>query len=138
MTDFFREQGDQALPYRLVKLVLLPPEREVLHARIATRFHDMLNRGLVDEVGRLRARADLHIELPSMRAVGYRQVWYHLDGRYGAGTMADKGIAATRQLAKRQITWLRGETDAHTFSPLSRGIAGNILKLLEGALIDQR
>ncbi len=137
MTDFFREPGEGALPYRLLKVVLLPPARETLYARIAERFQDMLSRGFVDEVARLRDRADLHIELPSMRAVGYRQVWQHLDGRYDSSTMRERAIAATRQLAKRQITWLRSETGVAALEPFSRDIMGKVLKLVDNALISQ-
>jgi tRNA dimethylallyltransferase len=86
----------------------------VLHARIAARFDAMLNApggGLLDEVKRLRARGDLHLGLPSMRCVGYRQAWEYLDGEYDLSTLREKGIAATRQLAKRQLTWLRSMPD---------------------------
>jgi tRNA dimethylallyltransferase len=89
-------------------LSLEPTDRAWLHARIAQRFEAMLAEGLVEEVQRLRARGDLHPELPSMRCVGYRQTWARLDGLWPAAQLPDKGIAATRQLAKRQITWLRG------------------------------
>ena len=87
---------------------LEPADRAWLHARIARRFDDMLAAGLVDEVAALRARGDLSPELPSMRCVGYRQVWDTLDGRAPMATLRERGIAATRQLAKRQLTWLRG------------------------------
>ena len=85
-----------------------PIERAWLHRRIAGRFDAMLAAGLVHEVERLRARGDLTADLPAMRCVGYRQVWDTLEGRHGAGTLRERGIAATRQLAKRQLTWLRG------------------------------
>ncbi|WP_338414605.1 tRNA (adenosine(37)-N6)-dimethylallyltransferase MiaA [uncultured Sphaerotilus sp.] len=89
-------------------LSLEPTDRAWLHARVAQRFEAMLAGGLIDEVQRLRARGDLHPELPSMRCVGYRQTWEMLDGLWPAAQLPEKGIAATRQLAKRQITWLRG------------------------------
>lgn len=89
-------------------LSLEPTDRAWLHARVAQRFAAMLEQGLIAEVQRLRARGDLHPELPSMRCVGYRQTWEMLDGLWPAAQLMDKGIAATRQLAKRQITWLRG------------------------------
>lgn len=79
----------------------------MLHARIATRFDAMLDAGFIDEVERLRRREDLHIGLPSMRCVGYRQAWEYLDGATDYRTMRDKGVFATRQLCKRQLTWLR-------------------------------
>ncbi|MBD3619203.1 MAG: tRNA (adenosine(37)-N6)-dimethylallyltransferase MiaA [Chromatiales bacterium] len=96
---------------RLLKLGLLPQDRALLHTRIAARFQQMLAAGLIEEVQRLRARGDLDTGLPSMRSVGYRQVWEYLDGNYDYDTMVSKGIAATRQLAKRQLTWLRSEAD---------------------------
>jgi len=93
------------LPCRLVALE--PASRAWLHERIARRFEQMLAEGLVDELRRLRARGDLHPDLPSMRCVGYRQAWETLDGAQPQATLAERGIAATRQLAKRQLTWLR-------------------------------
>jgi tRNA dimethylallyltransferase len=96
------------LPYRLLEIALLPKERSVLHERIEKRFDLMLANGFVDEVRALKARGDLHLELPAIRSVGYRQVWEYLDGLYDAKEMRYRGIVATRQLAKRQHTWLRG------------------------------
>ena len=98
---------DAALPWRFLPVALEPSDRGELHARIAARFDAMLAGGLVDEVERLRARGDLHSGLPSMRCVGYRQVWEYLDGVVDFATMRDKGVFATRQLCKRQLTWLR-------------------------------
>ncbi|MCM2549915.1 tRNA (adenosine(37)-N6)-dimethylallyltransferase MiaA [Burkholderia glumae] len=98
---------DEAARYRFVPVALEPSERAVLHARIAVRFDAMLAAGFVDEVERLRGRGDLHLGLPSMRCVGYRQAWEYLDGATDHATMRDKGIFATRQLCKRQLTWLR-------------------------------
>jgi tRNA dimethylallyltransferase len=96
----------QDLPFELKGLALVP-ERAVLHERIAKRFDAMLGLGLVDEVQGLRQRYRLSAAMPSMRAVGYRQVWEYLEGRYDKAALRDKGVAATRQLAKRQLTWLR-------------------------------
>lgn len=93
---------------------LEPGNRAWLHERIARRFHAMLAEGFLDEVIRLRARGDLHPDLPSMRCVGYRQAWESLDGLHPLATLPERGIAATRQLAKRQITWLRGMPARHT------------------------
>lgn len=95
------------LPYRFVPIALEPSDRAVLHARIAQRFDAMLEAGFIDEVEKLRARGDLDPSLPSMRCVGYRQAWEYLDGTIDYATMRDKGIFATRQLCKRQLTWLR-------------------------------
>lgn len=96
----------QDLPFELKGLALVP-ERAVLHERIAKRFDAMLGLGLVDEVQGLRQRYRLSAVMPSMRAVGYRQVWEYLEGRYDRAALREKGVAATRQLAKRQLTWLR-------------------------------
>ncbi len=93
------------MPLRV--LALEPSNRAELHARIAARFHAMLEAGFLDEVRALRARSDLHPGLPALRAVGYRQAWAHLDGLTDAATFQAQAIAATRQLAKRQLTWLR-------------------------------
>jgi tRNA dimethylallyltransferase len=97
-----------ANPFRDLKLLSLEPhDRKWLHIRIAQRMDEMLQAGLIDEVKRLKARTDLHLNLPSMRCVGYRQTWEMLDGLYPASELRDKTIIATRQLAKRQITWQR-------------------------------
>lgn len=104
-------------PFRVLKLVLCPDERAVLHARIAARFDAMLADGFLDEVRELRKDPRLHADLPAMRAVGYRQAWQHLDGDTDANTFREQGIAATRQLAKRQLTWLRGRPELRWFDP---------------------
>jgi tRNA dimethylallyltransferase len=95
------------LPYRLLKLGLLPSDRAVLHARIAERFKHMLQQGLVEELRSLREQYELDISMPSMRCVGYRQAWLYLEGELDSPSFGEAGIAATRQLAKRQITWMR-------------------------------
>jgi tRNA dimethylallyltransferase len=105
--------GLHCLPYRLIKLVRAPGERATLHQRIEQRFHAMLAAGLEDEVRALLARGDLTADLPSMRCVGYRQVLKYLAGEYKYPIMVQRGIIATRQLAKRQLTWLRAEADCH-------------------------
>jgi tRNA dimethylallyltransferase len=92
--------------------VLAPQERPVLHERLARRFHAMMTAGFLEEVRALHHRGDLTVRHPSMRAVGYRQLWAHLDGEYDLNEAVRRGIAATRQLAKRQLTWLRGERRA--------------------------
>ncbi|MBN8765479.1 MAG: tRNA (adenosine(37)-N6)-dimethylallyltransferase MiaA [Thiobacillus sp. SCN 64-317] len=100
------------LPYRVLQLALIPSDRAVLHQRIAARFDAMLAEGLLDEVDTLRRSYALNADLPSMRAVGYRQAWACLDGDIDLKGLRDQGIAATRQLAKRQLTWLRSWPDA--------------------------
>ena len=107
-------------PFRVLKLVLAPADRTVLHARIEKRFHAMLAAGFLDEVRALKADARLHADLPAMRAVGYRQAWQHLDGATGEAAFVEQGIAATRHLAKRQLTWLRGEHGALWFDPATQ------------------
>ncbi|MES2626911.1 MAG: tRNA (adenosine(37)-N6)-dimethylallyltransferase MiaA [Pseudomonadota bacterium] len=113
-------QGE-ALPCELKFVAMLPADRSALHQVIAERFHTMLDQGLVDEVAGLRARGDLDKDLPAIRSVGYRQVWEYLDGATDYATMVEKGIAATRQLAKRQLTWLRSWPDL-TALPCTLGV----------------
>lgn len=107
----------EPFPWRVLKLALLPADRGSLHTRIAERFDAMLAGGLLDEVAALRKRRDLHPDLPAIRAVGYRQAWEYLDGRCDRAGLRDRGVFATRQLAKRQVTWLRGELDARVLDP---------------------
>ncbi len=107
----------ECFPWRVLKLALLPADRRVLHQRIAQRFDAMLEQGFLDEVRSLRARRDLDPDLPAIRAVGYRQGWEHLDGKTDAAKFRDSAIFATRQLAKRQITWLRSDHGARVFEP---------------------
>lgn len=108
-TYFTRWQEDESstLPYTIIQLAMAPSERQMLHDRISRRFQLMLAEGFLDEVRALKARSDLHSELSSMRCVGYRQAWAHLAGEYDEQELVRKGVAATRQLAKRQLTWLR-------------------------------
>ena len=107
LSTWHNEQQVQTLPYNLIEFALLPSDRAVLHERIERRFDLMLANGFIDEVKALKARGDLHLELPAIRSVGYRQVWDYLDGVYDQDEMRYRGIVATRQLAKRQYTWLR-------------------------------
>ena len=117
ISDWQRDSARRPFPYRVLRLVVAPAERATLHQRIALRFDAMLQAGFLDEVRRLRSDPRLHAELPSMRAVGYRQAWRHLDGITDAATFRAEAIAATRQLAKRQFTWLRRELSARWFDP---------------------
>jgi tRNA dimethylallyltransferase len=114
-------------PYRTLKIGLLAGDRAVLHQRIADRFDAMLDQGMVDEVRHLRRRYPLSPDLPSMRCVGYRQAWAFIDGEIDAKSLREKGIAATRQLAKRQMTWLRSMQDIETFDCLRRDLSGVIV-----------
>lgn len=121
-----------------LRLALAPPDRSQLHRRIADRFHRMLDQGLVDEVERLRGRGDLAPELPSMRAVGYRQVWEYLDGNFGYEEMVQRVIAATRQLAKRQLTWLRSMGEVCWLDPGDPKTPDKLLKALDAWLAGGR
>ncbi|KRG67836.1 tRNA dimethylallyltransferase [Stenotrophomonas terrae] len=131
--------GIARLPVRVLKLVLAPAERAVLHQRIERRFDLMLERGFLDEVRALRALPQMAtvaapLDLPAVRAVGYRQAWQFLDGQGTAAEFRDKGVFATRQLAKRQITWLRGELDARWFDPVRdmSGVRNAVSRFLQG------
>lgn len=108
MSKSWERQRGASLPYRVLPLALVPSDRSVLHERIAQRFASMLQAGLIDEVKQLREKYLLHAGMPSMRCVGYRQTWAHLEGEYDEKELLNRGIYATRQLAKRQLTWLRG------------------------------
>ena len=115
-------RASSSFPAKVLKLVLAPNDRAVLHQRIETRFDQMLTAGFLDEIRTLRALPELRdhpapMDLPAIRAVGYRQAWEHLDGHYDAAEFRDRAIFATRQLAKRQLTWLRGRLDARWFDP---------------------
>jgi tRNA dimethylallyltransferase len=106
---YAQARKDGGLEGAVARIALMPADRAVLHRRIDRRFDAMIEQGFVDEVRRLHARGDLHAELPSIRAVGYRQLWTHLQGDCGLDEAIDRGKAATRQYAKRQLTWLRGD-----------------------------
>ncbi len=110
LTELCAQRDAVELPYRLVKLALIPDDRALLRTRIAQRFEIMLDQGLINEVETLYQRGDLNLSMPSMRAVGYRQVWKFLAGELNAEAMQLEAVTATRQLAKRQLTWLRSET----------------------------
>ena len=109
LTELTAQKGE-ALPYDILQFAIAPEQREVLHRRIEQRFHKMIELGFQQEVKKLYRRPDLNENLPSIRCVGYRQMWEYLRGDYDHDEMVFRGICATRQLAKRQITWLRGWT----------------------------
>jgi len=113
MSQLQNRQGEQSLPYRLLKLVRAPDDRAVLHQRIEQRFHKMLALGFEAEVRGLIEREELSADLPSMRSVGYRQMLSYIQGEYSYEEMIERGVIATRQLAKRQFTWLRAEKELH-------------------------
>ncbi|HVC37558.1 MAG TPA: tRNA (adenosine(37)-N6)-dimethylallyltransferase MiaA [Gammaproteobacteria bacterium] len=134
MSELHDSSAVQTLPYRLIKLAISPSSRGLLHARIEQRFHDMLTMGFVKEVTGLRARGDLTIKHSSMRSVGYRQLWEHLDGACNLETAALHGIVATRRFAKRQLTWLRSETAVHWLQSDAPGVTEDAQLLLKQAL----
>ncbi|EIF42951.1 tRNA delta(2)-isopentenylpyrophosphate transferase [gamma proteobacterium BDW918] len=111
MSAWQAQQAEQVLPYRVFQFAIAPPERSVLHQRIEQRLQQMFAQGFVGEVAGLMARGDLHADLPAIRAVGYRQVWEHLRGDFSLDEAFERALIATRQLAKRQLTWLRGWPD---------------------------
>jgi tRNA dimethylallyltransferase len=117
MSQLQREQAEQELDYRVLRIVACPEPREVLHQRIELRFQQMLEEGFMNEMKALWTRGDLSPEMPSMRCVGYRQAWGYLEGEFDFEEMRQKALAATRQLAKRQLTWLRQETTALWYDP---------------------
>ncbi len=112
ISEFFAN-NQESLPYQIHKFIIAPEDRKILHDIIAQRFHKMLEKGLLAEVEKLVLRGDLNDKMPAIRAVGYREAWAYFQGDYALETMTEKAIIATRQLAKRQFTWLRRETDAH-------------------------
>jgi tRNA dimethylallyltransferase len=126
LSSFFAGQ-EQDIPYQKIKLIIAPPDRKILHDIIVQRFRLMLEQGLIEEVEALYRRGDLTEKMPSIRAVGYRQVWSYLHGEYDQKTMAEKAIIATRQLAKRQFTWLRRETDAVNLETGQDGLLAKVL-----------
>ncbi|MDQ9168849.1 tRNA (adenosine(37)-N6)-dimethylallyltransferase MiaA [Oxalobacteraceae bacterium R-40] len=129
MSELLAKAPKNELPFTILPIALEPSDRSVLHARIAARFDAMLESpGLIEEVKSLRARGDLHLELPSMRCVGYRQTWEYLDGAYDLLTLREKGIAATRQLAKRQLTWLRSMPERIVIDCLSPNAANLVFQ----------
>ncbi len=129
-TYFTQWQADEggSLPYTVAQLAVAPSERRTLHERIHQRFLSMLDAGFLDEVRALMNRGDLHPDLPSMRCVGYRQAWAYLSGEDEYDAFVSKGVAATRQLAKRQLTWLRKWSDVDWLDSEEKDIAGAALK----------
>ncbi len=117
MSDWLEQNRPTGLPFRYIRQIVAPQDRSILHERIEQRFDQMLEAGFVREVMGLRQRTDLDLEKPSMRSVGYRQIWQHLDGEDDLQEARLKGIYATRQLAKRQFTWLRAMPDVHWTDP---------------------
>jgi tRNA dimethylallyltransferase len=134
MSKLFASRQRAALPFRLVQIALVPQDRGELHRRIAMRFEAMLKQGLVEELRALRSRYALRAELPSMRCVGYRQAWQFVEGEIGEDALRERGIIATRQLAKHQLTWLRSTPDTEIFDCFGPNLARAVNQRLESVL----
>jgi tRNA dimethylallyltransferase len=130
LTDFCRQNTSLQSPFSILNIALIPRDRELLHQRIASRFTKMLQQGLIAEVEALHQRRDLSPGLPALRAVGYRQVWQYLEGKLNAEEMQEESIIATRQLAKRQLTWLRSWPNVHNFDSQESMTADKVIKFI--------
>jgi len=131
LSDWWDEQAKSALPFEAIKIVVSPDDRAVLHQRIEQRFDQMLAQDFLDEARQLFAEKHLHAELPSMRSVGYRQAWMFLCGKLNESEFRQKAVVATRQLAKRQLTWLRSEQNSHWFDSQSGDFVTQIIQFLD-------
>ncbi|MFN9488801.1 MAG: tRNA (adenosine(37)-N6)-dimethylallyltransferase MiaA [Betaproteobacteria bacterium] len=134
MTDLLKKPKYVYFPYTPIRIALTPGDRAALHERIAQRFEAMLEAGLIDELRRLREEYGLEPDMPSMRCVGYRQAWDFLDNRISRAELLEQGIAATRQLAKRQLTWLRGMDNVTEFDCLDPELGERVLQYLRHEL----
>ncbi len=130
LSELWAEQRPETFPWRTLSIGLAPDNRAVLHQRIARRFEAMLKGGFIEEVVALRARGDLSQDLPAMKSVGYRQVWEALDGDVDLESLRHRGIVATRQLAKRQLTWMRSWEKLEWVDSLGGDPLGDVLKLV--------
>ncbi|MFT2099364.1 tRNA (adenosine(37)-N6)-dimethylallyltransferase MiaA [Marinomonas sp. 2405UD66-6] len=135
MTQFWAEQEAASMPFEMINMAVMPKERSILHQRIEQRFDEMMEQGFLAEVERFYRRGDLSIDMPSMRCVGYRQLWQHLDGVDSLDDAIFKGVVASRQLAKRQLTWLRGWEDLMIFDSLSKDLVSEALNYIESRII---
>jgi tRNA dimethylallyltransferase len=130
ISDWHEDQAKEDINYQMHYLIVAPNDRTILHERIKQRFLNMLNAGFIEEVKKLYVRGDLNLSVPAMRSVGYRQVWEYLEGKYSYTEMQEKGIAATRQLAKRQLTWLRSWPDAVWFESEDKNLWDHLTEIL--------
>lgn len=131
LSDFFADGRQDAMPQRLAKLIIAPAERSIIHERVKQRFLQMIELGFIEEVRNFYERADINASLPSMRMVGYRQIWRFLEGSITYQEMLEHAIVATRQLAKRQLTWLRSEPDGDWLAGSGADIVDKTLKILK-------
>ena len=137
LSEHFLQSEPKSTPYDIIPLILMPANRERLHQRIEERFVEMIRDGFIEEVKALKSRSDLTPEHPSMRAVGYRQIWDYLEEKYDYSTMLERGVIATRQFAKRQITWLRREQDVPVFDSEGSKLFDEVMTYLGQSLLDE-
>ena len=137
LSEHFLKSAPKSTSYDIIPLILMPSNRERLHQRIQERFIEMIKEGFIEEVKALKARSDLTPEHPSMRAVGYRQIWDYLEDQYDYSTMLERGVIATRQFAKRQITWLRKEQDVPIFDSEGSKLFDEVMTYLSQSLLDE-
>lgn len=136
LTQLQQENQAKPLDYQFINFAIAPADRKVLHQRIEQRFDLMLQSGFIDEVKQLRENPDVHIDLPAMKSVGYRQAWQYLDGEFDYDTMREKGIIATRQLAKRQFTWLRSWPNIHWLDTFANNNVEQVISVYQTSLND--
>ncbi|MDQ5908008.1 MAG: tRNA dimethylallyltransferase [Pseudomonadota bacterium] len=127
LTELCHHSHNELLPFRMIKQIVAPADRSLLHERIEQRFRAMLEQGFIAEVEHLRARGDLDLNKPAMRAVGYRQAWEYLEGMLDYPAMVERGIVTTRQFAKRQLTWLRAESGAFWLDSAAPGLLDRLI-----------
>lgn len=135
LEQHFAVARSSQIPYQNIKIIIAPKQRQMLHAKISLRFQQMLHQGFQQEVGQLYQRKDLTASLPAMRAVGYRQMWQYLEGSIAYQDMVDQAIVATRQLAKRQFTWLRKIDNSHWYDAEENDLSGKIISNLKTLLL---
>ncbi len=135
LTQLCEEASNEPIPYRQIRMVVAPTERARLHKRIEARFNQMLETGFLDEVEGLYRRGDLNESMPSIRTVGYRQAWRYLEGHYDYDEMVERAVIATRQLAKRQFTWLRKQTSADHYQSEEVALVDSVLSKLKKQII---
>lgn len=130
MSELWAEQQPETFPWRVLSIALAPNDRSFLHRRIEQRFELMLGEGLINEVAALKKRNDLHLGLPAMKSVGYRQVWEYLEDEYDYPALVERGVIATRQLAKRQLTWLRSWSGLKWVDSQRPDVLDKVLKIV--------
>lgn len=138
MSTLWQRAQENEFPYRVLKITLAPQDRAELHDRIESRFHAMMEAGLLEEVRGLKARGDLDKEMPSMRSVGYRQLWEYLDGECDLDEAVRRAVVASRRYAKRQLTWFRAEPETHWLDAISPDLENEARRLAQAFLEECR